>query len=189
MTLSAEPVYFENPAAMQRWFAANAASAGELIVGFMKKGTGSARVTWPEAVDEALCVGWIDGVRHRIDDERYKIRFTPRKAGSHWSAVNIKRIAVLQAEGRLTPAGLAAFEKRTEARSMQASYEQAAMPELTAEEEGDIRQNAPAWAYFAKLPPGYLKRMIWWIVSARQPATRQKRLQLLIQACAEGKRL
>ena len=146
-------------------------------------------MTWPEAVDEALCVGWIDGVRHRIDEERYKIRFTPRKAGSHWSAVNIKRIAVLQAEGRMTAAGLAAFEKRTEARSMQASYEQAAMPELTAAEIDDIRQDGPAWTYFGSLPAGYLKRMIWWTVSARLPATRQKRLQLLIQACAQGKRL
>ena len=187
--MSNDPAFFESPALMQRWFEANAASAAELIVGFMKKGTGSPSVTWPEAVDEALCVGWIDGVRHRIDDDRYKIRFTPRKAGSHWSAVNIKRVAALQAEGRMMPAGMAAFEKRTEARSMQSSYEQAAMPELTAAEVDDIRQNAQAWAYFRSLPPGYLKRMIWWIVSARQMATRQKRLLLLIEACAQGKRL
>ena len=181
--------YFKTAAELKRWFDDHASDASELIVGFMKKGSGHPSVTWPEAVDEALCVGWIDGVRHRIDDERYKIRFTPRKPGSHWSAVNIKRIAVLQAEGRMTPAGLAAFEKRTEAKSMRAAYEQPDMPELSAAQLDQIRQNPAAWAYYQTLPPSYLKRVIWGIVSAKQPATRERRLALLIQACAEGKRL
>jgi uncharacterized protein YdeI (YjbR/CyaY-like superfamily) len=184
-----DPIYFENPAALRRWFAGHASAAAELIAGFMKKDSGHASVTWPEAVDEALCVGWIDGVRHRIDDERYQIRFTPRKAGSHWSTVNIKRMAVLQAEGRMTPAGLAAFEKRTEAKSMKASYEQTEMPELAAVELELFRQDRAACAYFHTLPPGYLKRVIWWVVSAKQAATRDKRLGVLIQACAEGRRL
>ena len=187
--MASEPIYFESAAALQRWFHAHAAHAPELIAGFMKKGSGQPSVTWPEAVDEALCVGWIDGVRHRFDDERYKIRFTPRKAVSHWSAVNIKRIAVLQAEGRMTAAGLAAFEKRTEARSGKAAYEQATMPELRAAELGLLRHNPAAWTYFQTLPPSYLKRVIWHVVSAKQPATREKRLGLLIQACAEGRRL
>jgi uncharacterized protein YdeI (YjbR/CyaY-like superfamily) len=187
--MAGEPVYFETADMLQRWFAGHAADASELIAGFMKKDSGHASVTWPEAVDEALCVGWIDGVRHRIDDERYKIRFTPRKAGSHWSAVNIKRIAILQAEGRMTAAGLAAFEKRTEAKSAKASYEQAAMPELSAADQSLLKADAAAWAYFQTLPPGYLKRVVWWVVSAKQPATREKRLGVLIQACREGIRL
>lgn len=187
--MASEPIYFESPAALRRWFAEHASDASELIAGFMKKDSGHPSVTWPESVDEALCVGWIDGVRHRIDDERYKIRFTPRKASSHWSTVNIKRMAVLQAEGRMTPAGLAAFEKRTEAKSMKSSYEQAEMPELGAAELALLRQEPAAWAYFETLPPGYLKRVIWWVVSAKQTATRDKRLGVLIQACAEGRRL
>lgn len=187
--MASESIYFESAAALQRWFHDHAAHASELIAGFMKKGSTQPSVTWPEAVDEALCVGWIDGVRHRIDDERYKIRFTPRKASSHWSAVNIKRIAVLQAEGRMTATGLAAFEKRTEARSGKAAYEQAAMPELNAAELGLLGKNPAAWACFQTLPPSYLKRVIWHVVSAKQPATREKRLSLLIQACAQGRRL
>jgi uncharacterized protein YdeI (YjbR/CyaY-like superfamily) len=187
--MAGDPIYFENPAALQRWFAEHALDAIELIAGFMKKDSGHPSVTWPEAVDEALCVGWIDGVRHRIDDERYKIRFTPRKASSHWSTVNIKRMAVLQAEGRVTPAGLAAFEKRTEAKSMRSSYEQADMPELAAADLDRFRLEPAAWTYFQALPPGYLKRVIWWVVSAKQAATRDKRLGVLIQACAEGRRL
>ena len=187
--MAGEPVYFSHPAALQQWFAQHAGEASELIVGFMKKDSGHPSITWPEAVDEALCVGWIDGVRHRIDEERYKIRFTPRKSGSHWSAVNIKRIAVLKAEGRLTPAGLAAFEKRTEAKSMQAAYEQPTMPELSDIELGMLRQNAGAWTYYQALPPGYLKRVLWWVVSAKQAVTRDKRFGLLVKACEEGRRL
>jgi uncharacterized protein YdeI (YjbR/CyaY-like superfamily) len=184
-----EPVYFETPEAMRRWFVEHAATEQELIVGFMKKGSGRPSVTWPESVDEALCFGWIDGVRHRIDDERYKIRFTPRKAGSHWSAVNIKRVPILQAEGRMTAAGLAAFEKRTEAKSKQAAYEQDTVPELSADEQALFRQNAAAWEWFNKQPPGYRKQMLWRVVSAKQVATRVRRLGLLIQASAEGRRL
>ncbi len=184
-----EPVYFENPAALRRWFAEHAGHATELIVGFMKKDSGHPSITWPESVDEALCVGWIDGVRHRIDDERYKIRFTPRKVSSHWSAVNIERVAVLQAEGRMTLAGLAAFERRTEARSKKAAYEQENMPELSEADRQRLRQNPDAWKYYQTLPPGYLKRVVWWVVSAKQAATRDKRLGILIQACADGKRV
>ena len=187
--MAGEPIYFEDSASLRRWFAEHALDATELIVGFMKKDSGHPSVTWPEAVDEALCVGWIDGVRHRIDEARYKIRFTPRKASSHWSAVNIKRVAVLQAERRMTPAGLAAFEKRTEAKSMKAAYEQPTMPELNAAQLEQFRRDRAAWAYFQTLPAGYLKRVVWWVVSAKQAATSEKRLGILIQACAEGRRL
>ncbi len=184
-----EPVYFATPAALARWFKKHCADATELVVGFMKVDSGVPSVSWPQAVDEALCVGWIDGVRHRIDDERYKIRFTPRKPSSHWSAVNIKRIAVLLAEGRMQPAGMAAFERRTEEKSVRAAYEQPTMPELSDVEIALFKKNAKSWAYFETVPPGYRKRVVWWVVSAKQFATREKRLGLLVQACAEGVRL
>lgn len=184
-----EPVYFATPAALGRWFKKHGGDATELVVGFMKVDSGVPSVTWPQAVDEALCVGWIDGVRHRIDDERYKIRFTPRKPSSHWSAVNIKRIAALQAEGRMQPAGMAAFERRTEEKSVRAAYEQPTMPELNDVEIALFMKNAKSWAYFESVPPGYRKRVVWWVVSAKQLATREKRLDLLVQACAEGIRL
>lgn len=187
--MSTEPVYFHDPAALREWFARNADTAAELIVGFMKTGSGVPSVTWPESVDEALCVGWIDGVRHRIDESRYKIRFTPRKASSHWSTVNIKRMAELAAEGRLQPAGLAAFERRTEGNSSKAAYEQDGMPEFTVEQLRQFKQDKTAWAYFEGQPAGYRKRMVWWVVKAKQEATRQKRLVELMAACIERKRL
>ncbi len=187
--MPAQAMYFATPAALRETLNDIAATASELIVGFMKKGSGVASVTWPEAVDEALCVGWIDGVRHRIDDERYKIRFTPRRADSHWSVVNIKRVEVLQAEGRMTPAGLAAFALRKEAKSGMAAYEQGGMPELSAPQIEQFKQHSAAWEYFSTLPPGYLKKVVWWVVSAKQLPTQEKRLHLLKQACAEGRRL
>jgi uncharacterized protein YdeI (YjbR/CyaY-like superfamily) len=187
--MSAEPRYFKNPAALRRWYEEHAATAAELVVGFMKTGTGSASVTWPESVDEALCFGWIDGVRHRIDEQRYKIRFTPRKASSHWSDVNIKRVAQLQAEGRMTPAGLAAFARRTETRSRNASYEQEAMPEFSAAQLRIFQLGPAAWRYFETVPPGYRKRVVWWVISAKQLATQEKRLAQLIDACARHERL
>jgi uncharacterized protein YdeI (YjbR/CyaY-like superfamily) len=187
--MSVEPTYFADALALKRWFVMNATGATELVVGLMKTSSGLPSITWPEAVDEALCVGWIDGVRHRIDEKHYKIRFTPRKIGSHWSLVNIKRVAQLQAEGRMMPAGIAAVGKRTEARSGKASYEQTKMPELDAGEISLFKQQPTAWAYFESLPSGYRKKALWLVVKARQPSTRQKRLTSLISACASGKRL
>lgn len=184
-----EPRYFKNASELRRWLDKNAASADELVVGFMKVTSGKASVSWPEAVDEALCAGWIDGVRHRIDDERYKIRFTPRKAGSNWSAVNIKRVAELQAQGRMKPLGLAAFSQRTEAKSKTASYEQATFPEFTDVEIGQFKPYPGALAFYQALPTSYRKKVTWWVVSAKQEATRSKRLSHLIDACARGKRL
>lgn len=184
-----QPVYFENAAALTRWFAKNASTAPELVVGFMKTSTDSPSVTWPEAVDEALCVGWIDGVRHRIDDERYKVRFTPRKPGSNWSTVNLKRVPELHAEGRMQAAGSAAFERRTESKSRTASYEQRTPPELDAKDIKVFKRIPGAWAYYESLPAGYRRTVTWWVISAKQLSTRDKRLASLIQACAERKRL
>lgn len=189
LPIPVEPTYFPTAADFRAWLTKHAESSAALVVGFMKRGSGSPSMTWPEAVDEALCVGWIDGVRHRIDDDRYKIRFTPRKRHSNWSAVNIERVAVLQAEGRLKPAGLAAFERRTEKRSRTASYEQANSPSLNAEEVKRFKKNRRAWIFFEAQAPSYRKKAVWRVVSAKQLATRERRLSLLIEASAAEKRL
>ena len=187
--MPSEPTYFGSPAELRKWFGEHAGSAGELVIGFMKTRTGAGGITWAQAVDEALCVGWIDSVRHRIDDERYRIRFTPRKARSNWSAVNIRRVAELEAEGRMTPAGRAAFAKRTETRSRTASYEQADAPELADAEIKRFKLLPGAWEFYVALPASYRKKITWWVVSAKQESTRYKRLSLLLDACACGRRL
>ncbi len=146
-------------------------------------------MTWPQSVDEALCVGWIDGIRKRIDEDSYLIRFTPRRKGSHWSAINIRRVGELQAMGRMQPAGLAAFAQRTEAKSAKASYEQAAMPELEPAQITIFKRDKAAWKFYLAQPPGYRRRVNWWVTSAKQEATRGRRLSVLIAACAEGRRL
>ena len=155
----------------------------------MKRATGVASITWPEAVDEALCVGWIDGVRHRIDDARYKIRFTPRRRGSHWSHVNIRRITVLKTAGRLKATGLAAFTARNPSRSGRGSYEQKSAAKLSSQQAREFRRNPAAWKYYRAVPPGYRQLVTWWITSAKKVETRAKRLAKLIKACAEGRRL
>jgi len=137
-----EPTFFATPAGFRDWLEVHHADAPELLVGYYKKGSGRASMTWPESVDEALCFGWIDGIRRRIDDERYSIRFTPRRARSVWSAVNIRRAGELIAEGRMTPAGLAAFEARDEARSAIYSYEQRHKAKLDPEQERLLRELA-----------------------------------------------
>lgn len=185
----AEPIYFDDAEAFRSWLAVNAASAGEVAVGFVKLIRNSAGLTWPQAVDEALCFGWIDGVRRRVDAERYQIRFTPRKPGSTWSAVNIERFAALRAEGQVTAAGLAAFEQRTEKKSRTYSYEQAEPPEFSPAEAKAFRQEKAAWAFFEALPPSYRRKLTWWVVSAKQETTRAKRFASFVQACAEGRRL
>ncbi len=185
----AAPTFFRDAASLRRWFAAYAATESELVAGFMKKGSGVPSVTWPEAVDEALCVGWIDGVRHGIDGSRYKIRFTPRKRTSHWSAINIRRVGELRREGRMQPAGLAAFAHRTEDNSRRASHEQPRVPAFEPAEVAWFRREHAAWQYFEALPPGYRKRVAWWVVSARRAQTRADRLSRLILACAQGRRV
>jgi uncharacterized protein YdeI (YjbR/CyaY-like superfamily) len=140
-------------------------------------------------VDEALCVGWIDGVRHRIDDERYQIRFTPRRPGSHWSNINLRRIAELKAAGRLKPAGLATFEARSKTKTGRASYEQKAPVKLSPKVISVFKRNAAAWKYYGTLPPGYKKMVNWWVMSARKNETRMRRLATLVSACAQKRRL
>jgi uncharacterized protein YdeI (YjbR/CyaY-like superfamily) len=159
-----------------------------LIVGFVKTHMGKTPLTWPQAVDEALCFGWIDGVRTSIDENHYKIRFSPRKPNSNWSAVNIKRVPELEAAGRMTEAGLMVFALRTEARSRTASYEQKEFPELSAAEINEFKKNKAAWAFYEALPPSYRRKVNWLIISAKQQATRTKRFHALVAACAEGRR-
>jgi uncharacterized protein YdeI (YjbR/CyaY-like superfamily) len=183
-----KPIFFRSPAEFRRWLAANHAKESELLVGFHRKESGRPSMTWPESVDEALCVGWIDGVRKRRDDSSYTIRFTPRKSVSTWSAININRMKVLITEGRVQPAGKAAFERRIEKRSVIYSYEQRSV-ELNEPYASMLRKNRRAAAYFEKQPPSYRKLVCWWVNTAKQEATRQKRIQKLIEFSAAGRRI
>jgi uncharacterized protein YdeI (YjbR/CyaY-like superfamily) len=184
-----EIVFFATPAEFRAWLTEHHATAAELWVGFYKKGSGRPSITWPEAVDEALCVGWIDGLRKSIDGESYRIRFTPRKARSIWSAVNIARVAELTAHGRMQPAGLAAFEQRSEDRSGLYSYEQRSDLALSAADEERFRANSAAWAFFQAQPPSYRHGALHWVLSAKQETTRQRRLATLIDDSANGLRI
>ncbi|MCC2957203.1 YdeI/OmpD-associated family protein [Massilia sp. IC2-477] len=184
-----EPSFFADAGAFRAWLEANAASASELLVGFHKVGSGRPCMSWSESVDEALCFGWIDGVRRRIDEDSYSIRFTPRKPSSIWSVVNIAKMEKLRAEGKMTPAGEAAFAQRSEARSGVYSHERLDVPELTQVELERFRQEGAAWTYFETVPPGYRKTVLHWITNAKKDETRAGRLDKLIQACAAGTRL
>jgi len=179
-----EPKFFATPEEFRAWLHENHARAAELWVGFHKVGSGKPSITWPQSVDEALCVGWIDGVRKRLDDDSYVIRFTPRKPDSTWSAVNIRRMGELQAEGRVLPAGLAAFERRRDDRSAIYSYEQRKAAELPPEYEERFRADAAAWEYFQSQPPWYRRTATYWIISAKKEETREKRLATLIDDSA-----
>jgi uncharacterized protein YdeI (YjbR/CyaY-like superfamily) len=180
-----KPLFFRDAAALRRWFAIHRAIEPSLLLGYWKVDSGKPSVSWPESVDEALCVGWIDGVRRRIDEFSYCIRFTPRKPTSTWSAVNIARVRALEAEERMQPAGLAAFAARRENKVGIYSYEQrsAELPEAYA---APLRGQRTAWADFQARPASYRKAVVWWIVSAKQESTRQRRLQTLIDCSSRG---
>ncbi|MFP5245921.1 MAG: YdeI/OmpD-associated family protein [Thermoanaerobaculia bacterium] len=183
-----KPRYFASAAEFRKWLEKNHASEKELLVGFYKKASGRGGITYPEAVDEALCFGWIDGVKKRVDELSYTHRFSPRTAKSYWSAVNTKRYEALEQAGRVTPAGKRAFEARDESKTRQYSFEREAAALFPALEK-KLRTHRKAWKYWEAQPPGYRKMITWWIVSAKQEATRLSRLQRLIVACEEGKRL
>jgi uncharacterized protein YdeI (YjbR/CyaY-like superfamily) len=183
----AEPIYFESAAELRDWFEANHETATELWVGYWKKATGHPTVTWQEAVLEALCVGWIDGVRYSVDGGRSRQRFTPRRKGSNWSAINIASVERLTAEGRMRPAGLAAFAARTPERSAVYSYERRHEARLTPEEEARFRGNPAAWSWFEGRPASYRTAALWWIASAKRPETRERRLASLIEESAASR--
>jgi uncharacterized protein YdeI (YjbR/CyaY-like superfamily) len=182
------PTFFKTQCDFRKWLEKHHATAQELWVGFYKKGSGLPSITWPESVDEALCFGWIDGIRKSIDDLSYKIRFTPRKPRSTWSAVNTKRAQELVDQGLMTPAGLKAFAARKENKSGIYSYEQRSdkLPEFY---EKEFRQNKSAWAFFQSQPPGYRKIACWWVMSAKREETQLRRLTILIEGSANGRRL
>jgi uncharacterized protein YdeI (YjbR/CyaY-like superfamily) len=182
------PKFFKTPGSFHKWLAANHAKSKELWVGFYKKDSGKASITWPESVDEALCFGWIDGIRKSIDEDSYKIRFTPRKPTSVWSAVNIRNVAKLIKEDRMQSAGMKAFEARKENRSGIYAYEQRS-PELVEPYLGRLKRNKAAWNFFQAQPPSYRKVMNWWVVSAKREETRLKRLEQLIEESAQGRRM
>jgi uncharacterized protein YdeI (YjbR/CyaY-like superfamily) len=183
-----KPKFFKTPAAFRVWLEKHHDSAQELLVGFYKRGSGLASITWPESVDQALCFGWIDGVRKRIDDESYTIRFTPRKARSTWSAVNIRRVEELTNLGLMQPSGVSAFERRTADRSAIYAYENAPK-ELPPEAAARFQANKAAWKYFNEQPPSYRRVAIYWVLNAKREETRERRLALLIDDSAKGRRL
>lgn len=185
----AEPRFFTTSAEFRQWLERHAGGSTELIVGFHKVGSDLPSMRWPESVDEALCYGWIDGVRRRIDEHSYLIRFAPRKPSSTWSAVNIAKYHKLHAAGRVKPAGATAFAHRTGEKSATYSYEQDETATLSSNEEREFRKHKAAWRYFEDTPPSYRKTILHWIVSARKPATRASRLAKLVKACALGNRL
>lgn len=181
-----DPSYFPSPGAFRAWLEANHASASELWVGYHKRATGTPSMTWPESVDEALCFGWIDGLRRRVDDERYAIRFTPRRRGSVWSRVNLGRVETLIAEGRMRPPGLAAYEQRKPEReeAVERPPEQPPEPYASVFRERD----EDAWAFFMTQSPSYRRTAIGWVLSAKREETRFRRLEQIIEASASGRR-
>ncbi|HEX9460088.1 MAG TPA: YdeI/OmpD-associated family protein [Thermoanaerobaculia bacterium] len=182
------PMFFPTPAAFRKWLETNHASATELLVGFYKKDSGKPSITWPESVDQALCFGWIDGVRRRIDDVSYSIRFTPRKQISNWSAINIARVAELTRLGLMRPAGLRAFEQRREDKSAIYAYENAVRT-LDPADEKTFRANRKAWQFFNAQAPSYRRVCIYWVTSAKKEETRARRLATLISDSANGERV
>jgi uncharacterized protein YdeI (YjbR/CyaY-like superfamily) len=181
------PRFFASPAAFGRWLAANHAKAGEVLVGYHKVATGRPSLTWAQSVEQALRWGWIDGVRRSLGAEAYTIRFTPRKPGSHWSLANVRTAQRLVAEGRMLPAGQAAFDARTPERTGRASFEQGEVAFAPAQAKAFRAQRA-AWAWFTRqAPPSYRKAATWWVVSAKREATKASRLAQLIACSAQGK--
>ncbi|MEO8572018.1 MAG: YdeI/OmpD-associated family protein [Chloroflexota bacterium] len=180
--------FFATPEELRDWFDANYATADVLWLGYHKKVTGRPSVVWSQAVDEALCVGWIDGVLRRIDDESHVQRFTPRRKGSNWSAINMAKVAALTAEDRMRPAGLAAFAARSEARTGVYSYERA--PTVFADQEEDrFRADEAAWAYWEGRPASYRKLATHWVTGAKQATTRERRFSTLLQDSRAGRQL
>ncbi len=185
--MSAKPTFFETAADFRTWLEAEHDKTDELLVGFWKKGSERPSMDWPEARDQALCFGWIDGVRKSLGDESYTIRFTPRRRNSIWSKVNVARFEALKAERRMTETGVRAFAEN-KGRSGVYAYENA-LKSLTAEETAVFKGNEAAWGAWEDSPPGYRKTILHWINSARKPETRARRLATLIEDSAAGRRV
>ncbi|HEY3390569.1 MAG TPA: YdeI/OmpD-associated family protein [Prolixibacteraceae bacterium] len=179
------PTYFVTQQDFRDWLERNYDKEDELWVGFYKVDSGKPSITWPQSVDQALCFGWIDGIRKSIDNESYCIRFSHRKPKSIWSEINIRKVEELTKQGLMFPAGLAAFEKRNEQKSAIYSYEN--RPEkLDNQNEELLRSNLKAWEFFQSQPPSYQRTAIYWVMSAKQETTRLKRLNDLIADSEAG---
>ena len=184
-----KPTYFATPAAFRAWLAKHHATRAELLVGFHKKASGKPSLTWPQSVDEALCFGWIDGVRRSLGADAYAIRFTPRKPTSSWSAINVAKVAVLREAGRMRPAGEAAFAKRTAEKTGVYSFERDAAATLTPAQAARLAGDATAHAWFTQQAPWYQRTAIHWVISAKREATRERRLAEVIRDSAAGRRI
>ncbi|MBK9392148.1 MAG: YdeI/OmpD-associated family protein [Bacteroidetes bacterium] len=182
------PFFFNGQKEFRKWLEKNHKTEKELIVGYYKKETGKPSMTWSESVDQALCFGWIDGIRRKVDEESFCIRFTPRRPGSNWSRVNINKVEELQKSGLMTPAGLQLFNNRKDTSGDSYSYENRPA-EFSPEMEKLFRKNKTAWGYFEKQAPSYRKVRIYWILSAKQEETKLNRLKKLIASSEKGERL
>jgi uncharacterized protein YdeI (YjbR/CyaY-like superfamily) len=183
------PIFFAAPEEFRAWLEEHHATATELLAGFHKKSTGRPTMTWTESVREALCFGWIDGIRRSLGDESYTIRFTPRKPRSNWSSLNVRHVEELIREGRMTAAGLAAYEARTAKRTGVYAFEQRHAARLEPEQEERFRADPKAWEFFQAQPASYRQTAIYWVVSAKREETRARRLATLISDSAAGRRL
>ncbi|MGH2697888.1 MAG: YdeI/OmpD-associated family protein [Actinomycetota bacterium] len=183
-----KPIFFATAGEWRAWLEKHHADSREVWMGLYKKSSGKPSITWPEAVDQALCFGWIDGVRRGVDDISYCNRFTPRRPGSNWSAVNIEKVQKLKKQGLMHPAGLAAFEERLAARSEVYSYERA-NAQLGDAYEKKLRANKKAWDFWQSQPPGYRRTATWWVISAKREETRRRRLGTLIEDSAAARRI
>ena len=180
--------HFKSPAEFRAWLEKHHATERELWVGYYKKSTGRPSMTWPESVEQALCFGWIDGVRRSVDEDSYTIRFTPRKATSIWSAINLRKVKELVESGHMRPAGLAIYEARRD--KEHTGYSMAALTtELDPKYAKLMRKNAAAWKFYQAQPPGYRKMVTHWVTSAKQEATRMARLEILMTHSARGERI
>jgi len=183
-----KPIFFRDTTEFRNWLEENHWKEKEVLVGYYKVATGKPSMNWSESVDEALCFGWIDGIRKSVDQESYCNRFTPRNPKSNWSAINIKKVEELIRQGKMRPAGLAAYEKRTEVRSEVYSYEN--KPEqFSPELESRFRENTAAWEFFSGQSASYKRTIMFYVMGAKQETTRFSRLDKLVQACVEGKRM
>jgi len=183
------PIFFSTPAQFRAWLKKNHASCSQQWIGFHRKASGLPTITWPESVDQALCFGWIDGLRKRVDEKSYKIRFTPRSDSSAWSAINIRRFEELKREGLIHPAGTKAYARRNVNKSRIYSYENRKSAVLSPSAQKQFRSKPKAWRWFQDQAPWYQKTVIWWVVSGKRPETQQKRLATLITDSSAGQRI
>jgi uncharacterized protein YdeI (YjbR/CyaY-like superfamily) len=184
-----KPTYFATAAEFRAWLREHHDTADELWMGLYKKGSGVQSITWSEAVDEALCYGWVDSIRKGIDDRRYMNRFTPRKPNSNWSEANVRRVEELTRQGRMRAAGRKAFEARRPRQAAAYSYEQRYEIELPPDLERRFRANKQAWTWFRDQSPSYRSMALYWLMSAKKPETRERRLDTLIEDSTNALRI